>query len=121
MLPTRPASPPPADYTLFDLGSTAETADILARPYLHEFLTAAYQDYDVSLSAFALLQQDFYFSAGQCPCSVAMCTLAFFLSLLESTPVCLLGQLGAPYACSLVAVQSTLFSLPGWGAAASRL
>lgn len=83
MLPTRPASPPPADYTLFDLGSTAETADILARPYLHEFLTAAYQDYDVSLSAFALLQQDFYLSAGQCPCLVAMSTLAFFYPCLN--------------------------------------
>lgn len=28
------------DYTLFDLGSAAEKADILARPYLHEFLAS---------------------------------------------------------------------------------
>ena len=31
------------DYTLFDHRSTAETGTELMRPYLHEFLTAAYQ------------------------------------------------------------------------------
>ncbi|GAB4819028.1 hypothetical protein N2152v2_006074 [Parachlorella kessleri] len=35
------------DYTLFDLGSAAEKADLLARPFLHEFLAAAYADYDI--------------------------------------------------------------------------
>lgn len=35
------------DYTLFDLGSTAERPDELARPYLHEFLTACYAFYDI--------------------------------------------------------------------------
>lgn len=33
------------DYTLFDHRSTAEVPDELARPYLHQFLTAAYADY----------------------------------------------------------------------------
>lgn len=35
------------DYTLFDHRSTGQTAADLMRPYLHEFLTAAYQDYDI--------------------------------------------------------------------------
>ncbi|KAJ8868719.1 hypothetical protein PR048_030258 [Dryococelus australis] len=35
------------DYTLFDHRSTAETGYELMRPFLHEFLTSAYQDYDI--------------------------------------------------------------------------
>ncbi|XP_060555467.1 ubiquitin-like domain-containing CTD phosphatase 1 [Ruditapes philippinarum] len=35
------------DYTLFDHRSVAETANELIRPFLHEFLTSAYDDYDI--------------------------------------------------------------------------
>ncbi|KAL7235783.1 hypothetical protein ACSBR1_019133 [Camellia fascicularis] len=35
------------DYTLFDHRSTAENPLELMRPYLHEFLTAAYAEYDI--------------------------------------------------------------------------
>nr|ACO11703.1 Ubiquitin-like domain-containing CTD phosphatase 1 [Caligus rogercresseyi] len=37
------------DYTLFDHRSTGETARFLMRPYLHEFLTSAFKDYDIAI------------------------------------------------------------------------
>ncbi|GLT86291.1 hypothetical protein SLE2022_044370 [Rubroshorea leprosula] len=37
------------DYTLFDHRSTAENPLPLMRPYLHEFLTAAYAEYDIMI------------------------------------------------------------------------
>eukprot|EP01018_Ginkgo_biloba_P016733 Gb_00636 [translate_table: standard] len=37
------------DYTLFDHRSTAENPQELMRPYLHEFLTASYAEYDIMI------------------------------------------------------------------------
>lgn len=37
------------DYTIFDLNSSAERAEELARPHLHEMLAAVYPFYDVAL------------------------------------------------------------------------
>lgn len=35
------------DYTIFDLGSSSETPERLARPHLHAFMAACYEHYDL--------------------------------------------------------------------------
>lgn len=37
------------DYTIFDHVSHAEKGEELMRPYLHEFLATAYEDYDIAI------------------------------------------------------------------------
>ncbi|CAF1025928.1 unnamed protein product [Brachionus calyciflorus] len=37
------------DYTIFDHVSHAERGEELMRPYFHEFLTSAYEDYDIAI------------------------------------------------------------------------
>lgn len=37
------------DYTIFDLGSSAENPQELARPYLHDFMAACYENFDLMI------------------------------------------------------------------------
>ena len=51
------------DYTLFDHRSVAETGNELMRPFLHEFLTSAYEVGSVILS-FKFLSKIFFITIG---------------------------------------------------------
>jgi len=51
------------DYTLFDHRSVAETGNELMRPFLHEFLTSAYEVRSVILS-FKFVSNTFFITIG---------------------------------------------------------
>jgi ubiquitin-like domain-containing CTD phosphatase 1 len=72
--------PPAADYTIFDLNSSAERPEELARPYLHAFFAATYADYDLVIWRWGRVEC----AQGRAMAHMASCAQAHGLLLLTT-------------------------------------